>query len=69
MVILADIRLLSCLNIISCAYINMHFFNFYFIRNNIFLLLKKVFECDNHPHAGVACHNIWGWLSRAVIGL
>ena len=25
--------------------------------------------CDNHPHAGVACHSIWGWLSHALIQL
>ena len=38
MVIFADIRLLSCLNIISCAHTNMIFF--YLIRNKIFLLLN-----------------------------
>ena len=33
-VIIADIRLLLCLNIVICY--------FHFIRNNIFLLLKKM---------------------------
>ena len=23
----------------------------------------------NHPHAGVACHSIWAWLSHAMIQL
>ena len=47
----------------------MQFFFFYFIRNNIFVMLKNVFACDNHPRAGVACHSIWGWLSHAMIKL
>ena len=44
-VIFAETRHLLCLNIISCAHIDMHFlFIYYFIRNNIFLLIKKTFS-------------------------
>ena len=39
-VIIADIRLLLCLNIVYCAHINIICY-FHFIRNYIFLLLKK----------------------------
>ena len=33
----------------------------------MFTVKKTAFACDNHPHAGVACHSIWGWLSHAMI--